>query len=88
MCTVTISFKYICAKSKRIVVEVYTERAENEEVDLEQRNAGATTLTSPQYIKNALMRKTAKRTQVETSDKFILTANHRCIKYFTFGNAV
>ena len=48
-CTVTFSFKNICAKSKRIAVEVHTVRAENEEFDMEQQEAGATALTSPQY---------------------------------------
>jgi hypothetical protein len=53
-CTVTFGFKNICAKSKRIVVEVHTERAENEEFDLEQQKAGTTALTSPLYAKNTL----------------------------------
>jgi hypothetical protein len=79
-CIVTFSFKYICAKSKSIVVEVNKERAENEELDLEQQNADATALTSPQYTKNALMRKTAKKKKVETSNKFILAANTEDLK--------
>ena len=55
-------------------------RAEYEEFDLEQQEVSATALTSPQYTKNALMRKTAKKTQVETSDKFILAANTEDLK--------
>ena len=55
-------------------------RAEYEELDLEQQEVSATALTSPQYTKNALMRKTAKKTQVETSDKFILPANTEDLK--------
>jgi hypothetical protein len=35
-CTVTSSSENICAKSKRIGVEVHTDRAEYEELDLEQ----------------------------------------------------
>jgi hypothetical protein len=55
-------------------------RAEYEEFDLEQYESSATALTSPQYTKNALMRKTAKKTQVETSDKVTLAANTEDLK--------
>jgi hypothetical protein len=62
-------------------VVVHTVRAEYEEFDLEQQEASATALTSPQYTNNALMRKTDKKTQVETIDKFILAANTEDLKY-------
>jgi hypothetical protein len=65
-CTVISSSKNICAKSKRIVVE--------------QQESSATALTSPLYTKNALMRKTAKKTQVVTSNEFILAANTEDLK--------
>jgi hypothetical protein len=61
-------------------VVVHTVRAEYEEFDLEQQEVSATALTSPQYTKNALMRKTAKKTQVETSDKVTLAANTEDLK--------
>jgi hypothetical protein len=53
-CTITISFKNNHAKSKRIAMEVYMVRAEIEEINVEQQEAGATALTSPQYTKNTL----------------------------------
>jgi hypothetical protein len=49
-------------------VVVHTVRAEYEEFDSEQQKVSATALTSPQYTKNALMSKTAKKTQVEMSN--------------------
>ena len=74
------SFKNNCDKSKRIAVVVHTVRAEYEEFDLEQQESSATALTSPQYTENVLMRKTDKKTQVETIDKNILAANTEDLK--------
>ena len=51
--------------------------------EVEQQEAGATTLTNPQNTKNELTRKTAKKTQVETCNKFILAAN---TEDFKIGN--
>ena len=82
-CTITFSFKNNRDKSKRIAVVVHTVRAEYEEFDLEQQESSATALTSPQYTKNALTRKTAKKTQVETIDKIILAANTEDLKIVT-----
>jgi hypothetical protein len=61
-------------------VEVHTDRVEYEELTLEQKESSATALTSPLYTKNALMRKTAKKTQVVTSNEFTLTANTEDLK--------
>ena len=63
-CTVTIGFKNNRAKSKRIDVEVYMVRAETEEFDVEQQEAGTTALTNPQNTKNDVDVWTAKKTQV------------------------
>jgi hypothetical protein len=79
-CTVTFSFENNRDKSKRIAVVVHMVRAENEEFDLEQQESSATALTSPQYTKNVLTRKIAKKTQVETIDKIILAANTEDLK--------
>jgi hypothetical protein len=66
-------------------------QSEYEELDLEQQEASATALTSPLYTKNELMRKTAKKTQVETSDKVIIAANTEDLEienYNKFKNQV
>jgi hypothetical protein len=51
-CTVTIRSKNNRAKSKRIAVEVCMERANTEEIIVEQQEANTTALTDPQNTKN------------------------------------
>jgi hypothetical protein len=74
-CAVTISFKNNCAKSKRIAVEVYMVRADTEEINVEQQEAGATALTDPQNTKNDVDVETTKKNQVETTARTILATN-------------
>jgi hypothetical protein len=50
-------------------------RAETEEFNVEQQEAGATALTDPQNTKNDVDVETAKKTQVETTAKTILATN-------------
>jgi hypothetical protein len=55
-------------------------RAETEEFDVEQQEAGTTALTNPQNTKNDIDVETAKRTQVETIAKTILATNTEALK--------
>ena len=50
-------------------------RAETEEIDVEQQEAGATALTGPQNTKNDIDVETAKKTQVKGVAKTILATN-------------
>jgi hypothetical protein len=83
MCTVTISSKNNRAKYKRIAVEVYTVRVETEEFNVEQQEAGTTSLTNPQNTKNDVDEWTAKKAQVETTARTILATNTEDLKIET-----
>ena len=61
-------------------------RAETEEIDVEQQEAGATALTGPQNTKNDVDVETAKKTQVEKTAKTILATNNEALKIVTPNN--
>jgi hypothetical protein len=63
--------KKICAKSKRIAAEVYSVELRSRS-NVEQQEAGTTTLTNPQNTKNYVDVVSAKRTRVEEVAKTII----------------
>jgi hypothetical protein len=73
-------FKNNCAKSKKTAVEVYSVEVEIEEFEVEQQEAGATALTSPQNTRNYVDVVSAKRTQVEKVAKTIITTDTAALK--------
>jgi hypothetical protein len=64
-----------CDKSKKIAVEVYREKAEIEECNVEQQKADTTALTGSQDTKNDVEVRAAKKTQVKQATKTTSTTN-------------